>query len=218
MTNVATTLGQLKASLTAKERALLTIRAELADETPDSHLRRSMPDGQREEFRRYMVLYYVANAELGTIAIFSQREANNIAHLGEIGQILDRAKAEASADLNEQVERLKGRRAGEKVNLPTYLDGLAASCRRVYLEEASHRWQELRAIEILWDEICGEFGGEDVVRLELRQKLLQARECLGTVFEDCHRKRRPEPPMELVESYRQHVRDVIRMFGLEHLE
>jgi hypothetical protein len=116
-------------------------------------------------------------------------------------------------------QRVRGRRQGDTQSLPIYLDNLAHECRSVYLKEALFRWQELRALEIVWDEIGSEFDGEEIISTENRGQINEAKDLLGAVLADCGRKARPpEPRAEYVEHYRAMVKNVIRMFGLQETQ
>jgi len=58
-------LDKLYPALTAKERALLVLRAWKSDEEEDAQVRRTMPDSQSHEFNRYIHLMNFANDYLG---------------------------------------------------------------------------------------------------------------------------------------------------------
>jgi hypothetical protein len=217
MTNLASRVGRLNANLTARERALLTIRAELAGEAPDPELKRTMPDEQREEYRRLMVLYYTANAEIGVVALSLRLQAALIGRLAGIGEVLLSASDVAAQDVEEALKPQRVRRMkGDTVSLPEYLTHLAAECRETLLKESLQRWQEARSIELVWDEIGEEFDGEEFVRADNREHIAAAKEIFSRVFADCGRKARPpEPKPEFVEHHRELVAHCLRMFGLE---
>ena len=58
-------LDRLYPALTAKERALLVLRAWKADQEEDAQVRRTMPDSQAVEFNRYIHLMNAANLDAG---------------------------------------------------------------------------------------------------------------------------------------------------------
>jgi hypothetical protein len=58
-------LDRLYPALTAKERALLVLRAWKADQEEDAQVRRTMPDSQAQEFNRYIHLMNAANLDAG---------------------------------------------------------------------------------------------------------------------------------------------------------
>jgi hypothetical protein len=66
MSGRAGRLSKLMPSLSAKERAVLALRAlNAGQDAPD--VRRSMPAEQRHEYNRYMALAFVAGCQMGAL-------------------------------------------------------------------------------------------------------------------------------------------------------
>ena len=158
-------LGQLTPVLTAKERAAAVIQSELAGQEPDPDLRRSMPREQLTEFNRYVALYYIANAELATVCLSLNVQAKFLIDCTSTPRQLEKAADMVAEETGEELETESkhARRKRSSVTLPQFLLGLAQDVRQGQRRVALYRWKELRAIEIVWDEIAAELGCDDVV-------------------------------------------------------
>jgi hypothetical protein len=194
-------LRRLTPELTAKERAVLVLRAVNAGEEPDPEILATMPREQNREFDRYAGLSYVANGELGALcrAIQSQVEGLDAQRL-QIEE-LERAAALLEEEFGlEKQGRLRGWRRKESVTVPEFLRGLAL---------------ELRD-EIVWNEIAQEFDGEDPVHAELRQRAADTGELARSLAFQVGRRRRslPRPSDEITAEVRDLVDRSFEALGL----
>jgi len=165
-------LDKLAPALTAKERAILMLRRHTAGLEPDPELLRSMPKEQAREYDRYAGLAYVANAHLGSLLRVIHMQVDSLEfHRDQLAN-LDEAAGRLESELPDEVQAnpVRGWRKREKVSVPEFLRGLALEMRTNLQEALVLRWQELRALEIVWNEIAAEFDGEDTLHPELRRE------------------------------------------------
>jgi hypothetical protein len=98
--------------------------------------------------------------------------------------------------------------------MPQYLLDLSGDVLDIQWELAAPRWKQMRALEIVWAELCDEFDGEDIVQPDRRGYLKDAKSLIQRLFQAGPRRKWPEPEPELVENFRQHVLDVLGMWSL----
>jgi len=218
MSILAARLGRLTPVLTARERAAVVIQNELAGQEPDPDLRRSMPREQLTEFNRYLALYYIANAELATVCLSLSLQAELLIDCTSTPRQLEKAAAMVAEETGEELktESRRARRKRSSLTVPQFLLGLAQDVREGQRRVALYRWKELRAIEIVWDEIAAELGCDDVLHPSARQMAETAKEKLRSLIEAGGTKRRkpPGPDEAIVEHYRQLAQSVLRTFQL----
>ena len=218
MTTLASRLGRLTPVLSAKERAILTIRSELAGIEPDPNLQWTMPREQRNEFNPHIALYYIANAELGTIVLSILLQAEALRRTSPAAKILADAASTAAEDLGEELDKdkVRSRHKKERVTLPVFLSGLSGEIEDIHRENALTCWKELGAIEAVWSEIADHFDGEDVIKADRHEQATEAKAVLRSIIETGSKtsRRLPQPEAEQVEEYRRHVEAILRMFHL----
>jgi hypothetical protein len=216
--SLATRLAKLSPVLSARERAILVIRAEVAGEDPDPDLRQLMPREQVGEFNRLIAIYYIANAELGTVVRSLTNQAYLLNQWSVTPYTLGVAAAEASRQFDEPLstKSLRNWRKRTDINLTCLLQGLEQECRDGLAIAALARWREARALETVWAEMADELDGEEIIHPNRRQELEQVKSDLRLIIEKSQgRKRRlPEPDEATLEHYRDLVEGVLRTFHL----
>jgi hypothetical protein len=206
-------LNRLYPALSAKERALLILRARKAGKEHDPKIRSTIPTQQSRELNRLIGLLCVASDGLTQyIVIVAQMieqlslrwcwlaslhlAALNACALAETALAATLGKREKAA-LRRSLKPWMARFAvslygdprwdtavgGRRTTGDGVADGLVAGVRELW----PLRWRELRAAEILVDEIAQEFDGEDPLPVEVRALLDECRADL------CDLKKRIEP-------------------------
>jgi hypothetical protein len=173
-------LNKLMPALTAKERAILILRA-LKDRTAENPLWRStMPAHQVDEFNRLIVLMNACNLYLPMYITMVEQHTEQLyvrflwlqslvalgvqfSHLA--GLIPASKRAEASACVDRWPLAVlpwdTGDDEGSWLNLAERMEeGI-----RLWLVSL---WEELRSIDIVVDEVAKEFDGEDPLRPVMR--------------------------------------------------
>jgi len=181
-------LSAILPALTAKERAILVLRS-LKDRTPeDPKLRRAMPAEQTTEFNRLIVLMNACNMYLPlyiTMVEGHTQELNLrfswLLTLARFGSHTWYLAGLIPASKRAQAEKLVAG-ANPAVEFPWQADEVEDSWVTV-TERALEAirsgvislWQELKAIDVVLDEVAGEFDGEDPLRPVMRVILEKAR-------------------------------------------
>ena len=188
-------LGKLTSALTGKERAVLVLRARNAGQEPDPELLQIADQAQRHQYDRYVALAYVANAELGALCFVIGQQAEYATSVSRPFEVLQEASGILADELQETVDprKIKGWRHQKEVTVPEFLAGLAEELRLDTLAEVRLRWQELRALDMVWDAIRDEFDGEDPVQPTLRESARATAETLQALAQRCGLKKLPEP-------------------------
>jgi hypothetical protein len=191
-------LSKLLPALSARERAVLALRAQNAGQDAAA-IRRSMPAEQRHEYNRYMGLVFVAGCQMGALVYVIKNQVENLSFdLDRIDQ-LERAATVLEEDDPESVAAHPVRpwrqrqRQSEHLTVPEFLRSLALELKEDAFKELSVRWRELRAVEIVLDEIAEQFDGEDALHPDARGWLTNSRSAALRVTERLGRKRLPEP-------------------------
>ena len=212
MSSLRSRLGKLAPGLTAKERFILLLRTHNAGEPQDPEIRRTMPKSEIRAFNRYAHLAYVANVTVGPLLFAISVHAEGIEYASQRITMIEAAASQLEEAYPEGFEAHEG-----MVTVPDFLRGLAKELRKDMWSDLSLRWRELRAVEIVWDEIAGEFDGEPIVdekmrrlRDETRDKLMQ----LSGVFSaNGQKKRLPEPAAAFVDQLRDAVKQAYIHMG-----
>jgi len=164
--------------LAARERALLLLRCLKEDREEDPEIRRGMPSSQTREINQYIGLMNSANRELASLVRVLAYEVEGLEHHNDWYQAL--------------LEWQKN--AGELAPLVHPLrDELKATLRAALVL----RWQELRAVEIVWDEIAEEFG-EDPVHSALRNEVRDSKATVRRLVASLGRKPTLVEPTEAI--------------------
>jgi hypothetical protein len=214
--SLAARLGRMSPVLTARERAALTIRSELNDQEPDPALRRNMPGDQLTEFNRLIALYYIANSELATIAYCLKLQADLLeADLEIVVQLKDAADSLAEQLSEPPPEGTLGAlRKRSELPVPLYLLGQSLILADRLARTARYRYQELLAIETVWQEIRDQLDGEEIVRSDRLELAAETKQQLLTLIGDSKRGKALQPTMEQLEQYRGRVAEVLHAFHL----
>ena len=215
---LAARLDRVLPALTVRERVSLTLRAQAAGDEPDPQLSRLSSLEERKEYDRYVALIIAANVELGTLV-----QALAIA-LWEIASRLDdadllREAAALSAEQEGSVmpdKPVRNWRSINPISTPFFLCGVAEDIQSQLRDQLKLRWQEVRALEILWTEIAAEFGGADPRHPELKAKAdelsADARELATRLF--ARPRKAPEPTDEVLAGMRERVDRAFGYLGL----
>jgi hypothetical protein len=214
--SLAARLSRMSPVLTARERAALTIRSELAGQEPDLSLRRNMPRDQLTEFNRLIALYYIANAELSTVVYCLKLQADLLTRTLETVSHLGEGAASIAAQLGEPPPKgsLRDLRKRTDLTVPEHLLGLSLHIEDDLKGLALYRHQELLAVETVWQEIRDQLDGEEVVRADRLELVAATRQQLLTVIRDAKRGKALQPTSEQLEHYRGMVADVLHNFQL----
>jgi hypothetical protein len=157
-------VGKMYSALTARERALLILRAIKEDGEPDQMVRFTLPDEQRQEFNHYIFLMNGVNCDLGMFTAYLSAVVGQLSL--RLGWLITVALLVDSGDkeLEQQWSRI------EVVLKESLADGIAEN------------WRQVRAVEAVVEEAREEFGGEDPWVPFLRSKLDEAK----TLLEEMH--------------------------------
>ena len=157
MTDQGRRVGKMFSALTARERALLILRAIKEDGEADPAVRFTMPDEQCQEFNHYIFLMNGVNCDLGTFT----------AYLGAmVGQLNLRLGWLITVALlidcgDKEMEHRWSRI--ETALTETLVDGIP------------NYWRQVKAVEAVIEEARKEFGGEDPCVPFIRSKLDEAK-------------------------------------------
>ena len=197
-------LDKLTPALTAKERAILILRASKEGVSEDPQVRSKMPPEQALEFNRYIGLMNGVNVFLTfytgildqSLALLDARYGWLLTiHLWVLGVSDSGRKTRRprkDSPRGEEIAKAVGTRLREGIQL---------------------RWRELRSTELVLEELAGEFDGEEPTRPWEREALDDGK----TRLEELHRVAQayvgpfklPGPDDEEMEQ----VREVIRREG-----
>jgi hypothetical protein len=214
--SIASRLDRITPDLSARERAVLVLRAVAAGQEPDPELKRFNDRGEQRAFNRYMGLFFVVNSELGTLL---QSILSHVQRLEEhvTLEILRDAARLAEQETGERADPkvVKRWRKSKEVNIPELLLGLAEEVRALLLGDVLARWQELRALELAWQGLSSEFEGESLLLPEVGQWTAEARlKLLAQVERLSGPRRLPEPEPDLVEAVQDRVERAMGFLGL----
>lgn len=190
-----TRLSKLIPALSAKERALLALRAVKAGQDA-TEFHRSMPSDQRHDYIRYAGLAFVAECQLGSLVHVIKNQIDNLDFDLQHIDLLEKAAARLERDGPSAVATEPVRTVGRRkpVTVPAFLRGLAQESRNYAFQELSVRWQELRAVELVTGEIAVSFDGEDPLHPEVRGWIETSRQQVASVHERLgDRRRLPDP-------------------------
>jgi hypothetical protein len=159
-------LRRLSPALSAKERAVLVLRAWKEDVEPDPQMRWQMPAEQTREYNHYISLMSGANGSLAHYILVLQQMVEKVdlryGWLLTVGLWALQIERRTPPDPEEQ------RRAEDLANalITNLRDGIEPL------------WQELRAVEIVLDEVAEEFDEEDPAHPMVRRTLNECKEKL----------------------------------------
>lgn len=200
MSTLAARLSRLTPALTAKERAALVLRAQAAGEQVDPEVRRIADPDQRRAFDRLMGLGYVINRELGAVCQIIESHVDALDSvlyplrlLNQAAGLLEEAEGAAKPANDDRNWRRKG-----DTTVPEFLRGVAEELRVETLRDLASIWRQVRALELVWDELASEFGGVDPVHPSLRAKTAALATRLRAIASELGGKRRLGEPDEVM--------------------
>ncbi|MDP9236376.1 MAG: hypothetical protein M3P30_03090 [Chloroflexota bacterium] len=196
-------IDRLLPTLSAQERAIFVLRQYKsgAEETPA--IMSTMPRNQIDAFNRYVRLMNTVNSDLGAALLLIDAQVKQtdtkyawLMSLLLISDEVEGALHQISRETKDPkvggaIKRLIARGPGAlKVPLGLTSDGkepLGQSFVRALVtgirDGLSSHWRELRAIEMVVDEVAEEFGAEDPLRPDTRRVLDDAK---ATCVKLCH--------------------------------
>ena len=202
-------LDRLYPALTARERALLVLRAYKADEKPDQAIYRTCPPAQGREFNRYIRLMNAVNTEVAYLLMLISGQVRQVDlkyawmmtlllwgmevdNLGDhlLGALKDPA---LRRDVRTMMKRSPGAlQVPIDLNAPPAEDpfaegfgrGLVVALLTGVKDGVERHWRELRSAEIAVAEVAeAEFDGEGLFQPDVQATLDEAKEMLRTVHQ-----------------------------------
>jgi hypothetical protein len=216
---IDSSLSKLMPTLSARERAVLALRAQRTGEDPVA-VRASMPPEQRHEYNRFMALAFVAGCQMGALVHVIKNQVENLEFDLDRIDLLERAATMLEEDDPESVAARPVRnwrqhtRRKQQVTVPDFLRSLAAELREDAYKELCVRWQELRAVEIVCEDIRQSSDGEDAMHPDVRDWLDACRKMAMDYIERLGKKRLPEPSDDYLQRTRGLVDQGFAALGL----
>lgn len=224
-------LDRLYPALTAKERALLVLSTSKKGGDEDPQVRRTMPQQQIPEFNRLIDLIRGVSGGIAVYIGLLKAVVGQLSlrfgwlctlHLWALNSMtlaadvpLERRRKErrhAHEGAKQAPATLTDRSAGvgEVRGHRSRMDQLADILADRLRDGIDYQWQELRACELVLEEVSAEFDGEDVLRPPVREMLDGIRKELQELHEQVQPHVEPfelrEPDEELVETIRELMR------------
>jgi hypothetical protein len=163
-------------------------------------------------------LLFTSNTTLGVllraltwIVDALERDLDQYSMLANAARLLEEALAETP-----DIEEVRRWEKSSRVTLPLFLRGLEWDIRAGGLQRLLLLWQEMRALELVWEEIAGDCDGEDLRHRDVVAEATALRSRLLELIQDASPKRAkkpPEPNEEALTGVRHHVAEAMRMFG-----
>lgn len=194
-------LAKLYLELTAKERALLVLRAWKQGKEEDPGWRSRMPQRQVKDFNRFIHLMNGVNRELGLYLFGVHHEAEKLSlRLGWLGALF------YCSVMNRQL--------GSPEPEGT-LDQCVDLQKTILREGIQQRWRELQAVNAVVAEVAEKFDGEDPTIPKVRGMLEGVEERLREVHEGlldyAERFDLPEPGEDLLAEVRGIMEDTVKV-------
>ena len=184
--SIDTRLSRLMPALSARERAALAVRAFKNDEPEDPAWRRTMPADQADEFRRLIGLENTVALQFSSLIAYLKKDVEKMALKVDLIQELCNwdysvIEIEEAADLVLQdvapeapgVSELRlllakpYRHREGRGKLEALIEARVAEL-QAYVQ---FFWEDMRAIEIVVEEVAAELGGEDPLKPLFREML-----------------------------------------------
>jgi len=210
-------LQKLTQHLSPLQRVVLILQAQREGREPDPAWSRFDDDQQRRVFNRYAGLAYVVNREFGSALTVIEERVDGAELARHYFELFSEAASqmEAQEGIETPVKPAKGWRELESLMPSLLFRGLAAEMKQQALDGLVWRWRELRALETVWDELAGEFGGADPLLPELRARAADTAARLRRVADALGARRRlGEADAAILQAYRDHVDACFRELGL----
>jgi hypothetical protein len=211
--SISARLQNVTQQLSPLQRVSLVLQALHDGRDADPELARIDDPQQKRVFNRYIALLFCCNAILGprchALSILCQdlqAAALRVRLLEQAAGVL-----EEENDLTRPRRVRDWRNARGQMGVNEFLRSLAAELRDDLLGVLALRWQELRAVELVWDELSEEFAGEDPVSRELRASAAEVATTLRALAREMGGTRHlAEPDEATVEEARKAVDDAFR--------
>jgi len=206
---IANRLQKATQGLSPLQRITLILQAHHEGREPDPELSRISDPQQSKAFRRYQALVYTSNVALGPRCDAIALVAGDL----DASAVQVRLLAQAAGVLEEEHGLEPPRRVRDwhkpgEMQVNEFLRSLANEVRGDLLEVLVLRWQELRAVEVVWEELSAEFGGADPVDTQFRAKVAEASERMQALAREFNATRRlVEPNTAVVADARKAVDD-----------
>jgi hypothetical protein len=200
-------IDRLLPTLSAQERAIFVLRQYKAGAEETPAVMTTMPRNQIDAFNRYIRLMNTVNSDLGAalLLIDAQVKQTDIKYAWLMSLMLFSDEVECAlhymprdtkdTKVRRQIKRLIAVAPGT-LKVPFDLksecndSGTASLVRALVVgirDGLNSHWRELRAIELVVEEVAGEFDGEDPLRADTRQLLDDAKEMCVKLREDVRR-------------------------------
>ena len=219
MNAISTRLKKFSPVFSAKERALLVFHAAQQELKEDPEWRGSMPEAEMWEFNRYLELLHVVAVESISSSVNTTNQIEDVVKFIRQAAQIGNAATQLEDELEEGAVEpsVRTRNGGKRVSLPTFLRGLEANLRKDAFELALDAWKELRAQEIVWQEVAAEFDGADPLIPEVRRSTETSRRRMTKLVADLAPAKRPkglpEPDDASVELQRQIIEMAMQAQG-----
>lgn len=204
-------IDRLLPTLSAQERAIFSLRQYKsgATATATPAIGATMPRAQIADYNRYIRLMNAVNCDLGAALLLLSAQVRqlgikygwllSLVFLG--GQIEDAGyemlRATKDPTLRRLIKELVAKSPGsltapvdfsvEPKSKDDFGSGLVRELLRAIRDGLDSDWRELRAIEIVLDEVAEEFAGEDPLRTDSRELLDGAKATCLRLYEDVSR-------------------------------
>ncbi len=185
--SIDTRLSRLMPALSARERAALIVRAFKDDEPENPAWRRTMPRDQADEFRRLIGLENAVASPLSSLIASLKKEVEkmaqkvtlieelcnwdyNVIEIEEAATLVLQGvapEAPGVAELRLLMAKPYLDREGGRGELQAMIDARVAEL-QAYVQ---FFWKDMRAIELVVEEVAAELGGEDPLRPLFRELL-----------------------------------------------
>jgi hypothetical protein len=208
-------LSKATQSLSPLQRAVLVVQAAREGRELGPELRRIDDGVQRRAFNRYMGLLWVANYHLGAIVAITayrvevaEQDAHYYKLLNEAATLIEEHEGLMPA------KAVRNWRRKEITTAPEMLRGMALERKADATTIIQLLWRETLGVEAVWSELAEDFGGEDIIMPDLRERHANAQERLRAIAKTVGLKRLPsEPGDELTRSFREAVSDSFHHLG-----
>ena len=215
--SISTRLQKVTQHLTPLQRALLVMQALREGREVDPGVRDIDDEQQRRAFNRYIALLWVINHHTGSAAAITayrveiaENERHRFDLLNEAADLLDEAEGNPPSKGRRNWRNGKG-----DIEVSVFLRSLALECRDEGVTLVVHLWQEVLALQELWRDLSVDFGGEDVVTLENRERIDDATARLRECARAFGVKKLPQEPANgFVESWAGLVNDSFKHLGI----
>jgi hypothetical protein len=187
-------LNRLMPALSARERGILVLRRFKEGTEDDRAYRATMPQAQTADFSHLIGLINACNIQVAAVLLVIERIIDTL-----------EAKAMWAATLALMAEQAAPRK-GKGARQVRVIDELPVRLTQAVLSQASATWTELRAVEIVTEEIAEEFKGEHPLRPAHADSIAQSKERLAALRELTGDYEMSDPPAEDLDALREGIK------------